>query len=696
MNPPLYIQVSPNRSKPSRPLPNEEKEEMPPPASFRLDKSFVRKYVHLDPNFGFNGLGETVYYRTYSRVKDDGTGMEKWHETVERVVNGTMSMAKRWYLSNAFPWDQGAWEKTARSMYDAIFHMRFLPPGRGLWAMGSPIVEEKGLAAALNNCAFLSTENIAEDVSKPFAFLMDMSMLGVGVGFDTEGKNKIEIRGRRSASKGPSNLEYTIPDSREGWVESVRVLIDSYFTRDYGTVIFDYSQIRPAGVPLKGFGGASSGPGPLRRLHAQLRMLLETNTGKKVTSTVITDMMNMIGACVVSGNIRRSAEIAFGSHDDQEFICLKDYQKNGHRAEYGWASNNSIIAKLGMDYEEASKRTVENGEPGYAWLENMQKYSRMNGEPDYKDYRAKGGNPCLEQTLESYELCCLVETFPNRNKDLDQFLDTLHYAFLYAKIVTLGAIHWEESNTVMERNRRIGCSMSGIAQFLSSHSIEELKEWCEKGYDHIQKCDELFSAMFHVPRSIKTTSIKPSGTVSLLAGATAGMHFPESRFYVKRLRVAEHSPLISLLKESGYPVEKAEVERDTMIVTFPVDVGTGVKTIYEVSMEQQLQLAAFLQRHWADNQVSCTVSFDRETEGDMLKDALVRYQHQLKGVSFLPRSSQSPAYPQMPQEAIDKETYLEMVARLKPFALNEELPSSDSTPDLFCDGEKCVISPFSA
>jgi ribonucleoside-triphosphate reductase len=696
MIPPLRIQVNNTRNDPLAVFRLVKGPDASTTIKFQLSKTFLDKYARLDPKFGFNGLGETVYYRTYSRPKADGSGMERWHETVERVVNGTMSMAKRWFLSNHMEWNEEEWEDIAYNMYDAIFHMRFLPPGRGLWAMGTSIIEEKGLAAALNNCAFVSTENIAEDVSKPFTFLMDMSMLGVGVGFDTEGKNKIVIRGRREPLQGPSNFRYVIPDSREGWVESVKILIDSYFTHDYGTVIFDYSQIRGEGLPLNTFGGISCGPEPLKKLHAQLRLLLETNTGKYMTSTIITDMMNMIGACVVSGNVRRSAEIAFGSYDDEEFIDLKNYEKNGHRMEYGWASNNSIIAKVGMDYEEASRRTVENGEPGYAWLENMQKYSRMNGVQDNKDYRAKGGNPCLEQTLESYELCCLVETFPNRNKDLDQFLDTLYYAFLYAKIVTLGVIHWEESNEVVERNRRIGVSMSGIAQFLSRYSMQELEQWCETGYKHIQACDEKFSTMFHVPRSIKTTSIKPSGTVSILAGATAGLHFPESRFYVKRLRVSANSPLIEILRESGYPIEKAVVEHNTMIVTFPVDVGPGVRTIKEVTMEEQLQLAAFLQKHWADNQVSCTVSFDKEKEGHLIKDALSRYQHQLKGVSFLPRSFNAPVYPQMPQEAIDETTYLEMVSKLKPFCLKkEEIPSDDSTPDLFCDdNSKCTISPF--
>lgn len=195
--------------------------------------------------------------------------------------------------------------------------------------------------------------------------------------------------------------------------------------------------------------------------------------------------MNLIGRCVVSGNIRRTAEIAFGEHDDQEFIDLKNYELNPERMPFGWVSNNSIFAQLGQDYSEISKRIIQNGEPGLCWLENMRAYSRMGDAPDYKDKLAAGGNPCLEQTLESHEMCCLVETFPVNHENLEEFKDTLDSAFLYAKSVTLGLPEqWPESSAVMKRNRRIGTSMSGIVQFICNQGIEELITWFEEGYKH--------------------------------------------------------------------------------------------------------------------------------------------------------------------------------------------------------------------
>jgi hypothetical protein len=166
--------------------------------------------------------------------------------------------------------------------------------------------------------------------------------------------------------------------------------------------------------------------------------------GLPITITTIVDIMNVIGKCVVSGNIRRVAEIVFGEADSVEFMDLKDYSKNPQRMEYGWTSNNSIFAKLGMDYTEVAKRICINGEPGLAWLENMRNYSRMCDEPDNKDHRVMGGNPCLEQSLEHMEMCCLVETFFNRVESKEDFLRTLKFAYLYAKTVTLVNTHNSE------------------------------------------------------------------------------------------------------------------------------------------------------------------------------------------------------------------------------------------------------------
>lgn len=551
--------------------------------------------------------------------------------------------------------------------------------------MGSPITEQNHLYAALNNCAFVSTEDLKDDPSKPFVFLMDASMLGVGVGFDVKGAGTIVVKGTNTSKPPELNK---IDDSREGWVESVKALLDSYFLRT-SPQEFDYSFIRPAGSLIKGFGGKCSGPDSLKQLHQDIRKVLDKEIGQPLSVTNIVDLMNLIGRCVVSGNVRRTAEIAFGDPTD-EYIDLKDYSINPHRADFGWTSNNSVFATLGMDYGPLCNRVVKNGEPGFAWLENMQKYGRMGRPPDFKDHRARGGNPCLEQTLESYELCCLVETFPNNHESLDEFKKTLKFAYLYAKTVTLGRTHWPETNRVMLRNRRIGCSMSGIAQFITSRGVEELRRWCDDGYNTIQDYDRKYSDWFAIPRSIKTTSIKPSGTVSLLAGATAGIHYPEARFYIRRIRIPKDSELIGPIRLANYHIEPAVEDENTAVVSIPIDVGEGIRTASQRSIWEQLSLASFLQTHWADNQVSCTVTFDFEKEGkDELKHALEYFQYHLKGISFLPRfgAGRGQVYPQMPYEEITEQQYVDLVAKLKPLDFSNV--NTTPTPEKFCDNDSC-------
>lgn len=664
---------------------------------YSLTKEFLAKYKSKKVDFGFNGLGELVYRRTYSRIKLDGHN-EEWYETVQRVVEGAFSML----INNIKPEhiNEKQIKLDAEVMYDKIFNFKFLPPGRGLWAMGTKITEKKGLFGALNNCAFVSTKpgnkSDLNNIIKPYLFLMDCSMLGIGVGFDTKA-SEAGIKIFNPLDNQNTNNLFVVEDSREGWVESVGHLLLCFFSENKELPVFDYSLIRPEGTPLKTFGGTCCGYKILEHLHKDLINVFRNyldNKGKIVNSRLVVDIMNLIGKAVVAGNIRRSAEIALGEYNDEEFVNLKNYEKNPERMNYGWVSNNSIYADIGMDYTKFAATVADNGEPGFLWLDNMKKYSRMCDDIDNKDERAMGGNPCLEQTLESYEMCCLVETFPAHHKTVKEFIDTLKYAFLYAKIVTLGMTGWKETNNIITNNRRIGVSMTGIAQFISQYGLNSLKEYCERGYEFLKSYDEDLSKKLDINPSIKITSIKPSGTVSLLGGATPGLHFPLSRFYIRRVRMRKDSPLVNELQEKGYHVEPDAYQSETtVVVSFPVDVGKGVKTIKETNLWEQLALASFMQNYWADNQVSCTVTFDKKTESNQLSSALDFYQYQLKGISFLPALDDSTPYPQMPYEEINEEEYNKILGKIKSTHFKSDLKEDqlDSEADKYCDGDKCTI-----
>lgn len=666
--------------------------------TFKLDDSFIEDFKYRKPDFGFNGLGMLTYYRTYSRLKPDGT-KEAWYETVRRVVEGAYSLQKEHIENNELGWNDKKGQKSAQEMYTRIFEMKFLPPGRMLWALGTSIIHEKKVGQALFNCAFVSTNNLSnslESAVKPFAFMMDMSMVGVGVGFDVKGAGQIRIHKPTSEKK----KVYVIPDTREGWVESLRLQLYSYFSQSFGSESpsepeFDYSLIRSAGQPIKGFGGISSGPQPLIDLHKNYKSILDAQDGREISVTTIVDLMNLIGQCVVAGNVRRTAQIALGSENDQEFKKLKDYSWNfdsgtyegpmAYRAAYGWASNNSIVADMNTDLSDSLKKTMQNGEPGYVFMDNIKAFSRMCDQPDYKDIKAVGTNPCGEQTLESYELCCLVETFPSRATSFEDYQRTLKFAYLLGKTATLVNTTWAETNRVQKRNRRIGTSVSGITNFLSENSLETLRTWLDRGYNEICEWDTIYSSWLCVPRSIKTTSVKPSGTVSLLAGVNPGCHFPEFEYYIRRIRLSKNSGLVPQLEEAGYHIEQDVVDHSSYVVSVPVH-NKG-KNLSTVSIWEQVALVAFLQKFWSDNQVSCTVTF-RPEEKNQIKTVLEYFKYDLKSISFLPKLEIG-VYAQMPYESISKSTYSEMIKDLK--GLHFGVEGEDATGEKFCNNDTCII-----
>lgn len=640
---------------------------------FQLDPDFISKYVGKQPEWG--PLGYITYKRTYARYIQSENRTEEFYETVRRVVEGVYSIQKEHCYKLGLPWDPEKAQKSAQRMFEKIWTFRFLPPGRGLWMMGTEFIDKHG-SMALNNCGFVSTEDIAIKKTKAFEWLMDALMLGVGVGFDTKGANKMTIKAPKEET-----FVFEIPDSREGWVQALRHLLTAYFEGE-AMPIFDFSKIRPAGTPIRGFGGVASGPEPLKDMLNSQKELLDSRIGKTLSSVDIVDMMNLIGKCVVAGNVRRSAEIALGEIDDEEYIKCKQDQKALYH--HRWASNNSIIGRKGMNYDKIIDSIAKNGEPGIIWLENAQAYSRMGRDPDYKDKKAVGVNPCGEQTLESFELCCLVETFPSRHESYEEFEETLKYAYLYAKSVTLVNVHWNETNAVMGKNRRIGTSQTGIIDAFAHHGRHTILEWADKGYKYLRQLDEQYSDFFCVPQSIKITTIKPSGTVSLLPGVAPGIHYPHSEYYIRRIRISKESTLIDLLREANYHIEPDAYSDNSFVVEFPIHEKNFLRAKKDVSIWEQLANAIDFQHYWSDNQVSITVTFKKEEVKD-LKYALQFVEDKLKGLSLLPLTDSG--YKQMPYEEITKEEYEKRVANLKP--IKTWITQEKSLGTVYCDGDSC-------
>ena len=668
--------------------------------SFKLTEEFINQYKDREVPFGFrdaggNALGELVFIRTYSRKKDDGT-KEKWFEVCERVINGMYSIQKDHCKENRLPWNDRKSHASAQEAFDRMFTLKWTPPGRGLWTMGSKMVMEGKNSAALQNCAFVSTRDLDKyDPGALFSWVMDALMLGVGVGFDVLGAEKdIEILKPKA-----DETTFIIPDTREGWVESTRVLINSFLTPNKSTQLFDYDLIRAYGEPIKGFGGTASGPKPLIEMHEKIRAVVGGRVGDKLDSRAIVDIVNLIGTCVVAGNVRRSATLAMGAPEDEVFSNLKNPEVYPDRNSYdpeapGWAwmSNNSIAAKVGTPYENYVDLIVDNGEPGFIWLDTTRNYGRTVDAPDGKDYRVMGFNPCAEQPLESYELCTLVEVHMNRHENKEDFLRTLKFAYLYGKTVTLLSTHWQQTNAIMQRNRRIGTSLTGIASFADTNGLPVLRQWQDEGYKKVREYDNQYSEWLCIRESIRATTVKPSGSVSILSGETPGVHWgPGGKYFLRAIRFSTSDPMMPLFKAAGYKIEKDIVSANTKVVYFPVK-SEHDRSEKDVSLFEKIGLAATTQKYWSDNGVSVTLSFDAETERQHVASALHMYEGQLKAVSFLPMSNST--YPQQPYTQITKEQYEGYIGKIKTIDFNaiyDGVEGLEAIGESYCTTDACEL-----
>lgn len=690
---------------------------------FKLSDQFIEQYKGKQPDWGYGIFSYIVYKRTYSRIKEDGTNEAFW-ETLKRVVEGCFTVQKQHCQHFKLPWNNKRAQKSAQIMFEKMWNFKFLPPGRGLWAMGTDIITKKG-SGALFNCSYISTEHMDEDFSAPFVNALDYLCLGIGVGYCLRGANKVLV-------KQPvlSNKEFMIPDTREGWMEALKLLLDSFV--GIGELpIYNYLEIRPAGAPIKTFGGISSGPEPLKLLLTDVQALLTKRIGQKVTSVDIVDIMDMIGRAIVAGNVRRSALIALGEDTDKEFIDCKNPEKYQNELDgWRWASNNSIFVLEDTDYNTIVPHTIKNGEPAFVFLQNCRMYGRMKDLPDYKDMKIGGLNPCGEITLEDMEFCNLSDIFLNKHDSLEEFLDTIKYAYLYCKTVTLIPSHNEITNQRILKNRRIGISLSGIEQAKQKFGCRKFyNEFCEEGYKTLKKWDSVYSDWLCIPRSIKLSTVKPNGTTSLLVGATPGVHAAHAEYYYRTMRLAHNSPLIPQLIMAGYRVEYGETEwkplymfpnnygtyikkeqwkefilnnpvnlyQDgsfnipnfvgTLVVYFPVKENNFTKGKNEQSVWEQTENAAKMQYYWSDNAVSVTVTFKKNEEKEILP-ILESYESRLKTVSFLPLDDHG--YAQAPYITITKEKYEEAIKDIKEFRI-QDISNEDRKQDKYCDGETCQI-----
>jgi ribonucleoside-triphosphate reductase (thioredoxin) len=610
-----------------------------------LDQEFVDSYSQKLPPWGFNGMGEIVFLRTYSRKKSNGNN-ETWVETLQRVINGAHEIGVEYT------------KEEAEKLFDHCFNLRCSFSGRSLWQLGTPLVQ-KFNATSLNNCYFTNIEKIED-----FELLFEYLMLGGGVGFSVE-RSKIhdlpKVKSGVVITQERSNdADIIVPDSRQGWKRLLHAVLKSYF--DTGKS-FSYSTIliREYGAPLNTFGGTASGPGALIDGISDICKVLQNREGKKLRSIDVLDICNIIGRIVVSGSSRRSAQIAMGDPDDVLFIRAKNWA-SGNIPAWRANSNNSIYAD---HYDEIMSELWKGydgtGEP-YGLLNRRlaRKYGRL-GEVKV-DNSIEGFNPCAEIALADGESCNLATIFLSNIESLEQFKEISRLLYKTQKQITRMAYPYEKTTNIVSKNARLGQSVTGILQ-----CTEEQVSWLSPAYEYLQEFDKQYSAERGWPESVRLTTVQPSGTLSLLPGVTPGIHPAFAPFYVRRVRFGSSDPLVDACRKRGYKVQwdigiDGREDHTRYVVDFPCMSPEGSILASAMTAVEQLEWVKKMQTEWADNAVSVTVYYRKEELSEIQEWLSKNYDKSVKSVSFLLHIDHNFSLP--PYEEISKDEYDKMLAKV--------------------------------
>ena len=604
-------------------------------------------------NTPFSTVGYITYKRTYARrlsETDPKSKTEEFTDTVERVIKAANDQ-----LSCGFDADE------QERLRKYLLELKGTVAGRFLWQMGTETVDRLGLAS-LQNCAF----TVIDQPVRPFTWAMDLLMLGSGVGYNIQRQYVDKLPPVNANFSAPTRVttadaDFIVPDSREGWVKLLGKTLKAAFLADTNPT-FTYSTIlvRGRGAPIKGFGGTASGPEDLCDGIVKISNILEKRKGKKLRPIDCLDIMNIIGAIVVAGNVRRSAQIAIGDPDDVEYLLAKRWDM-GNIPSWRAMSNNSVVCSDTKDLHEYFWDGYEGkGEPyGLINLKLSRKIGRL-GETDYPDPDVMGYNPCAEQSLAAYETCCLAEVYLPNIESKEQLLDVCQLLYRINKHSLALPCHLKETEDIVHKNMRMGIGVTGVLQ-----ATEEQRSWLSDTYRRLREFDFKYSHEHGFPESIKLTTVKPSGTLSLLPGVTSGCHPAYSRHMIRRIRIAADHALVQVCREHGYPVEyqrnfDGSEDHSTMVVSFPFAYPEGTKIAAEMTAIDQLEVVKWLQANWSDNSVSCTVYYRKEELPEIQKYLAKNYKNNHKSLSFLLHNEHG--FHQAPLEEITKEQYDALVA----------------------------------
>ncbi len=615
----------------------------------------VKKMASESKKYFRNPLGEFVYYRTYSRWIDSEGRRETWVETVNRYVDFMKeNLGKK--LKDA----------EYAEIREAILHQEAMPSMR--------LLQFSGAAARSTNVCAYNCSFIAPESFRDIAEIMYVSMCGTGAGWAVESQN-VQKFPQIKLQTGKKLPVHIITDSKEGWCDAL-ILGASAWTNGQD-IEFDYSQLRPAGARLKTMGGKSSGPEPLRRLLNFTREKMLKRQGKRLTNLDVHDIICMIGDCVVSGGVRRSAMISLSDLDDQDIRDAKKGQFYLNEPQRSLANNSAVYLQKPTTAEFMNEWVAlmnsGSGERGIFNRGSLAKTlpeRRLKVLKDYFDASGKtiigsiGTNPCGEIILQSKQFCNLSEVVARKEDDEKTLLRKVRVATIlgtYQATLTNFPYLSKEWKEHCESERLLGVSITGQWDSPAVRDVKVLQKMKQEAI----KINQLYAKRFGTPVSTCITCVKPSGTLSQTVDCASGMHPRHAPYYIRRIRISATDALFKMLRDQGVPyhpeVGQPADSATTYVLEFPVKAPGGSIFKNDLTALDQLEHWKLVKENYTEHNPSVTVSVG-DNEWIAVANWLYEHWDIVGGLSFLPRDNH--VYQLAPYEKIDEKTYSEMAKRL--------------------------------
>lgn len=585
----------------------------------------------------------------YARFREDLGRRENWDETVDRYVNWLVKQAGR--NGYQMPIEE------VEEVRNAILHLDVMPSMRCLMTAGEALDRDN---VAGYNCSYAAVDNI-----RVFDEIMYILMCGTGVGFSAETKY-VQKLPTVSESFNKTDTTIVVGDSKKGWASAFRELISLLYAGKIPK--WDVSKVRPAGTPLKTFGGRASGPEPLVSLFEFAVQLFTKAAGRKLHDIEVHDLVCKIAEIVVVGGVRRSALISLGDLSSDRMRTAKSGQWWLDNVQRALANNSAVYEEkpeIGTFLKEwTSLYESKSGERGIFNRLAAKKHIELLGrrDPDHE----WGCNPCSEILLRPAEFCNLSEVVIRPEDTIDTLKRKIKIATLIGTIQsTLTDFQYLRSiwRKNMEEERLLGVSLTGIMDhYLLSKSTGDAATWLQKMKQHAIEVNKHYAGLLHINASAAITCVKPSGTVSQLVSCSSGIHPAYSEYYIRTVRADMKDPLATFMKDMGFPCEPDVTKpHNTLVFSFPQKAAKGAVLRYQVNAIEQLELYKLYQLHWCEHKPSITV-YVREDEWIKVGAWVYDNFDYIGGVSFLPFSDHT--YAQAPYQPCSKEEYEEAQAKM--------------------------------